>query len=131
MHCIRCWPVRWMFCVHWVRSITDKILNTTILEMKNYPNYMLVKNLPNYLSITLLLFAMACGNKNQQGMQGPPPVNVTVQPVTSGDAAYYDEYPTIIRALNEVELRAQVSGYITGIHFTEGEKVKKGQKLYS
>jgi membrane fusion protein (multidrug efflux system) len=97
----------------------------------NYPKYMSVKNLLNFFTLAWLLFATACGNKNQQGMQGPPPVNVTVQPVSSGDAAYYDEYPTIIRALNEVELRAQVSGYITGIHFTEGEKVKKGQKLYS
>src|SRR5262249_9778576 len=32
---------------------------------------------------------------------------------------------------HEVELRAQVNGYITGIHFKEGEQVKKGQKLYS
>jgi membrane fusion protein, multidrug efflux system len=28
-------------------------------------------------------------------------------------------------------LRAQVNGYVTGIHFKEGERVKKGQKLYS
>jgi membrane fusion protein, multidrug efflux system len=28
-------------------------------------------------------------------------------------------------------LRAQVSGYITGIHFQEGQKVKKGQRLYT
>jgi membrane fusion protein (multidrug efflux system) len=33
--------------------------------------------------------------------------------------------------MNEVELRAQVSGYITAIHFKEGERVKKGQNLYS
>jgi membrane fusion protein (multidrug efflux system) len=64
-------------------------------------------------------------------MQGPPPVSVVVQQVTTSDAAYYDEYPAIVRALNEVELRPQVNGYITGIHFKEGDKVKKGQKLYS
>ncbi len=64
-------------------------------------------------------------------MQGPPPVNVAVQTVSTGDAAYYDEYPAIVRALQEVELRPQVSGYITGIHFMEGQQVKKGQKLYS
>lgn len=64
-------------------------------------------------------------------MQAPPPVNVTVEQVAASSASYYDEYPAIIKALNEVELRAQVNGYITAIHFTEGEKVVKGQKLYS
>ena len=88
-------------------------------------------NFYSYTSIGLLLFAAACGNKNQQASQGPPAVPVVTHEVSSADAAYYDEYPAIVRALNEVELRAQVNGYITAMHFKEGEKVKKGQKLYS
>ena len=88
-------------------------------------------NFYSYTSIGLLLFAAACGNKNQQAAQGPPAVPVVTHKVNSSDAAYYDEYPAIVRALNEVELRAQVNGYITAMHFKEGEKVKKGQKLYS
>jgi len=79
----------------------------------------------------IVLFVAACGNKNQSGMYGPPAVNVSVQPVSISSAKYYDEYPVIVRGLQEVELRAQVNGYITGIHFTEGASVKKGQKLYS
>jgi membrane fusion protein (multidrug efflux system) len=79
----------------------------------------------------LVFVAVSCGNKTQTAPQGPPPVAVVVHEVASTNAAYYDEYPAIVRALNEVELRAQVNGYITGIHFNEGEKVKKGQKLYS
>jgi membrane fusion protein, multidrug efflux system len=77
-----------------------------------------------------MLIAASCG-KGPQGPQGFPPVSVTVQPVTTAEASYYDEYPAIVRALNEVELRAQVNGYITAIHFQEGDQVKKGQKLYS
>jgi membrane fusion protein, multidrug efflux system len=92
---------------------------------------MSVKNLPYYSILGLLLVAVACGKKDQQAMQGPPPVQVVVQQVTTTDAAYYDEYPAIVKALNEVELRPQVSGYITGIHFREGDKVRKGQRLYS
>lgn len=64
-------------------------------------------------------------------MQAPPAVPVVVHQVGSADATYYDEYPAIVKALNEVELRPQVSGYITAIHFKEGERVTKGQKLYS
>lgn len=92
---------------------------------------MLVKSLIRYSSFGLLMLLMACGKNNQQAMQGPPPVQVTVYKVGTSDAAYYDEYPAIVRALNEVELRAQVSGYITGIHFREGDRIRKGQKLYS
>jgi membrane fusion protein (multidrug efflux system) len=54
-----------------------------------------------------------------------------VQQVTAGNAVYYDQYPATVTALNEVELRPQVSGYITGIYFKDGDKVRKGQKLYS
>ncbi|HEX6226747.1 MAG TPA: efflux RND transporter periplasmic adaptor subunit [Chryseolinea sp.] len=92
---------------------------------------MSVLTLPNYASIGLLLLAASCGNKNQQVSQGPAPVPVVTHQVNSSDAGYYDEYPAIVRALNEVELRAQVNGYITAIYFTEGQKVRKGQKLYS
>lgn len=92
---------------------------------------MVLKNLQHNSLIGLLFMAAACGNKNQPGMQGPPPVAVVVHQVNASDVTYYDEYPAIVKALNEVELRPQVNGYITAIHFKEGEKVKKGQKLYS
>ncbi len=92
---------------------------------------MSVKNLQYYSVIALLLLAVACGKKDEQAMQGPPPVSVVVEQVATADAAYYDEYPATVKALNEVELRPQVNGYITGIYFKEGDKVKKGQKLYS
>ena len=85
----------------------------------------------NYKGIAVLLIAGSCGNNDQQVAQGPPPVPVVTHKVNSSDAIYYDEYPAIVRALNEVELRAQVNGYITEMHFKEGQKVKKGQKLYS
>jgi membrane fusion protein (multidrug efflux system) len=92
---------------------------------------MLLNALQRYTMLSLLLVAAACGTKNQQGQQGPPPVNVVIKPSTTTDAIYYEEYPAVVRALNETELRAQVNGYITAIHFTEGSKVRKGQKLYS
>lgn len=92
---------------------------------------MSIKKLYVYFLPVLMMFAWACGNENQTGMQGPPPVSVVVQKVSTADATYYDEYPAIVKALNEVELRPQVNGYITGIHFKEGERVKKGQRLYT
>lgn len=86
-------------------------------------------------AITILIAASlllaGCTDKQPAGRPAQGPVPVSVSEVKSAVAAYYEEYPGIVRALQEVELRAQVSGYITGIHFKEGDKVRKGQKLYS
>lgn len=60
----------------------------------------------------------------------PPPVPVSVYTVTKGKAVYYDQYPATVTALNQVDLRPQVNGYLTGIFFKDGSRVRKGQKLY-
>jgi len=74
----------------------------------------------------------SCGNKQQQVSQGPPPaVPVTLAEVAAAKTTYYDEYPGMLVPLNQTEIRAQVTGYITGIYFKDGDKVKKGQRLYS
>lgn len=78
-----------------------------------------------------LLFLYSCGPKQQQQQGPPPPVPVTVEDVKTSNAAYYDEYPGTVVALNQTELRAQVTGYVTGIYFKDGAKVSKGQRLYS
>jgi membrane fusion protein (multidrug efflux system) len=67
--------------------------------------------------------------KNQPA--APPPVPVNVYTVTKGKAAYYEQYPATVTPLNEVDLRPQVNGYLTGIFFKDGSRVKKGQKLYA
>lgn len=77
-----------------------------------------------------LLIIAACNNKSS-APPPPPPPTVTVQEVSVTDASYYDEYPATITALNQVDLRPQVSGFITGVHFKDGDRVRKGQLLYS
>lgn len=83
-----------------------------------------------YLTGGVILLS-SCGDKTPP-MQGPPPaVQVTLAPVTSTNAIYYDEYPGTVSALNEIQLTAQVTGYVKSINFKDGDKVKKGQLLYS
>ena len=80
--------------------------------------------------LTLVFFS--CSKKNdQQATQAPPAVSVTVEEVRVTDAAYHDEYPGTVVALDVVELRPQVSGFITGVHFKDGARVRKGQLLYT
>lgn len=87
----------------------------------------------NIIPLLLTLFILAsCASKNNQPQQGPPPaVPVTVAMVTSTNAVYYDQFPGTVNALDQINLTAQVSGYITGINFKDGQHVKKGQLLYS
>lgn len=86
------------------------------------------------IAITAAIFIVACGGdkkKQQQAAQAPPPVAVNTIKVGTGDAVYYDVYPATVAALTQVDIRAQVSGYITGIFFKDGDHVFKGQKLYT
>ncbi len=78
-----------------------------------------------------LLYSCGASNKTEAPKGPPPAVPVVVYSVKKGNAVYYDKYPATVIALNEVQLRPQLTGYITGIFFKDGQFVKKGQKLYS
>ncbi|MEP7277837.1 MAG: efflux RND transporter periplasmic adaptor subunit [Bacteroidota bacterium] len=79
----------------------------------------------------LLISSCGSSGKPAEAPKAPPPVPVVTATVQLGSAVYYDEYPATVVALNEVQLRPQVTGYITGIFFKDGQRVSKGQKLYS
>ena len=76
--------------------------------------------------ISGLLF-ISCKKK-----ETPPPAPVPVNLVTVKlrPVLYYDRYTSTTVALSQVNLLAEVQGYITGIFFKEGTHVKKGEKLY-
>lgn len=83
----------------------------------------------SYLAGTLLLLA-SCKGKAPEQPKTPPPAAVAVYTVQKEPAVYFDQYPATIVPLNQVDLKAQVTGYITGVFFTDGQHVRKGQKLY-
>ncbi|MCF2518411.1 efflux RND transporter periplasmic adaptor subunit [Dyadobacter sp. CY351] len=94
---------------------------------------MFSNKLPYFSAALFLVILSSCGDKKEQQQQAaaPPAVPVSLVAVTTADATYYDEYPGTVTALNEIELRPQVTGFITGIHFKDGSRVRKGQLLYS
>ena len=59
-----------------------------------------------------------------------PPTPVNLMAVSARPVQYYDRYPSTTVAVSQVNLSAQVTGYITSINFTEGTHVHKGQLLY-
>jgi RND family efflux transporter MFP subunit len=92
---------------------------------------MKTKILVSICTASALIAMAACSDLGGQNRKSAPPLPVSAYEVTTGSAAYYEEYPATVTALNQVEVRAEVSGYISKIFFTDGQRVKKGMKLYS
>ena len=92
---------------------------------------MITRQIVALTGLAAVLLLSACGEKKPTAPAAPPPVQVTVEPVKFIKAAYFDEYPATVNALNQIELKPQVSGFITGVHFKDGDRVRKGQLLYS
>ncbi|HEY0434421.1 MAG TPA: efflux RND transporter periplasmic adaptor subunit [Chitinophagaceae bacterium] len=81
--------------------------------------------------LAVAVIAVSCGGgKADDTPKAPPPTAVNGVVVHKEKATYSDQYPGTVTALNLDELRVQVTGYITGIYFQDGQRVKKGQKLY-
>lgn len=80
-------------------------------------------------SVLLLTLFVSCGN-NESGSPKFSPTQVTAYTVTKEKASYYINYPGTVTALDQVEIRPEVSGYLTDIYFKDGQHVTKGMKLY-
>lgn len=88
------------------------------------------KKIFNLLLLCFLIISIQSCKKGGKQNQVAGPVPVGEYTVQSQKVSFYDTYPGTVVALNEVELHSQVSGFITGIFFTEGSQVVKGAKLY-
>ena len=71
----------------------------------------------------------AC-HKQAKPNAAPPPTPVSLATAKTAEAVYYDKYQGTVVAINSVELRSEVAGFITGIFFKEGTVVQKGTELY-
>src|SRR5690606_907097 len=93
----------------------------------------------NHILTALLLgtglFLQSCGNK-EAGKQGAGPgMQAPATPVTTATVSKevvtgIRSYPANVVPLQETEIRAEVTGYITNIYVSDGAYVSKGQRLY-
>ncbi|HXD51918.1 MAG TPA: hypothetical protein VN689_08495, partial [Burkholderiales bacterium] len=63
-------------------------------------------------AITLSLVLAGCGSQAAEKMAGPPPADVNVAAVLQKNVRQWDEFTGRIAAVETVELRPRVSGYI-------------------
>lgn len=72
----------------------------------------------------------ACGQSQSQTKPPAPPQVTVANPVTR-QVADQDEYVGRFVAVESVEVRARVSGYLEAIHFRDGQIVRKGDPLFT
>ena len=81
--------------------------------------------------LALLALGLA-GCEPAQPLAAPPPAPaVTVAKPTKRLVAEQDEYVGRFVAVDAIEIRARVSGYLDAIHFKDGQLVKKGDLLFT
>ncbi|AYZ32577.1 multidrug efflux RND transporter periplasmic adaptor subunit SdeA [Serratia sp. FDAARGOS_506] len=84
------------------------------------------------LSGVALLATLLAGCDNSVAHNAPPPppvvsaASVVVKPISQWDA-----FNGRVEAVQSVQLRPRVSGYIERVNYTEGDEVKKGQVLFT
>lgn len=86
---------------------------------------------PRLALVTLAVAVLtACSGGGGAAMQMPP-TEVNVATVVSKPVTQWDEFTGRIEAVEHIEIRPRVAGYLTGIHFKEGGAVKAGDLLFT
>ncbi len=76
------------------------------------------------------LLVSACARNVAAQQQAAPLPQVTVAAAVSRKVTEFDEFTGRFEAVERVEVRPRVSGYISTVSFTDGSEVKKGDVLF-
>ncbi|MEA3460270.1 MAG: biotin/lipoyl-binding protein, partial [Bacteroidota bacterium] len=89
-----------------------------------------MKNQIFVLTFVLGLFTLVSGCKEKSAGVLPPP-SVQVVQVIQQEIPVIEEFVGQTYGLFDISIQARVDGFLEGIHFEEGRRVRKGQLLYS
>lgn len=85
------------------------------------------------VAMAALMLLTACGSKGDaagQAAQGGAPVQVETYTVAMGSIDLVNAYPATIKGKTDIEVRPQISGFITRVCVDEGQRVSRGQTLF-
>jgi RND family efflux transporter MFP subunit len=82
------------------------------------------------LAALILVFGLADLTPGSAADAPPAPPAVTVSQPVQRELVEWDEYTGQFAAKEYVEIRARVSGYLTEIHFEDGQLIKEGDLLF-
>ena len=83
------------------------------------------------LALSALLLAGCARNEAATAAAPPPAPQVSVAQVVSRPVTEFDEFTGRFAAVERVEVRPRVSGYISSVSLTPGREVKKGDVLFT
>src|SRR6516225_1463068 len=83
------------------------------------------------VALAALLLVAGCSESPQKQASAPPPPAVTVANPVKRVVVDHDEYVGRFVAIDSVEIRARVSGYLDRVDFTDGQMVKQGDLLFT
>ena len=83
-----------------------------------------------FLICTLILLAGCEQNAPSGQAVTPPPPKVTIAKPVLKEVTDWDEFTGRLYAVESVDVRPRVSGYLQSVHFIEGSIVNKGDLLY-
>ncbi len=81
------------------------------------------------VSFAATMMLSSCGGE-QQGRQATAP-SLKVLTVQTTDTELNNVYPATLKGKTDIDIRPQVTGFITKVHVDEGQKVHKGQPLFT
>jgi multidrug efflux system membrane fusion protein len=91
----------------------------------------LVRKAQFIILFAAVFVATACSEKKAQAPAGgPPPVPVTVAVAASESVPVEIRVVGTVEPSSTVQIKSQVAGELTSVHFTEGQNVEKGQLLF-
>lgn len=82
-------------------------------------------------SFSTAAFAIALAGCAAKTAPPPPTPSVTVATPLKMDVIDWDDYEGQFQAVDSVDVRPRVSGYLVGVGFKDGDYVKKGQRLFT
>jgi len=82
------------------------------------------------VSLPLIAFYLAACARNEAAETPPAPPTVQASKVISKPITEFDEFTGRFEAVERVEVRPRVSGYVAETRFEQGHEVKKGDVLY-
>src|ERR1700683_3791243 len=91
---------------------------------------MLKINKLRFIGIAGCVVGIIAGCGKSGGPTAPPPPQVSVAQVLEKRVKDWDEFTGRLQAVETVEIRPRVSGYIDKVAFTEGSLVKRGALLF-
>lgn len=82
------------------------------------------------LALAALIILPSCKEKENASQEQQIP-ELTVMTVAQSDASLETSFPATLEGENDVEIRPQVTGFLTKVHVEDGQHVQKGQVLFT